>query len=497
MSDSVFDKLSTIEARYEELMHRLGTSEVQSDPAEYRKAAKALSDMEPLVQKYREYKAVDQDIAGSEELARGSAHSQPEITRRAIAAAARHGGGARTAGEALPEREADPGYYLIAGGRLEFERSIGFRPPLASWLRRLNARVGIGGYILVIATVAVAFLAVALAVPWQMGVDGWRLALLALLGTIPSIDLATAIVNRDAANQFGATTLPGLDLREGVPREFRTMVVVPTLLTTPAAIAEQVARLEVHHLASPDGDLRFALLSDWEDADRETLETDSALLAAAVSGIAELNRRHASAVDGERFLLLHRRRVWSEGQRQWMGWERKRGKLHELNRLLRGAHDTTFVATGGHAPTVPPDVRFVITLDADTRLPREAARRLVGKMAHPLNRPRFEAATGRVVEGYGILQPRVTPSLPIGREGSVFQRVFSSSSGIDPYAAAVSDVYQDLFGEGSYSGKGIYDVDAFEASLAGRVPENALLSPNLAKKPKAAGAGRTPRYWGG
>ena len=124
-------------------------------------------------------------------------------------------------------------------------------------------------------------------------------------------------------------------------------------------------------------------------------------------------------------------------------------------------------------------VRYVITLDSDTRLPRETVRRLVGKMAHPLNQPRFDAATGRVVEGYAVLQPRVTPSLPIGREGSLFQRIFSSMSGIDPYASAVSDVYQDLFGEGSYAGKGIYDVDAFEAALAGRVPESTLLSHDL------------------
>ena len=162
-----------------------------------------------------------------------------------------------------------------------------------------------------------------------------------------------------------------------------------------------------------------------------------------------------------------------------MGWERKRGKLHELNRLLRGGTDTTFVASDGHAPAVPDGVRYVITLDADTRLPRGAARRMVGKMAHPLNAPRFDQQLGRVVEGHGVLQPRITASLPTGRDGSVFQRVFSSAAGIDPYAFAVSDVYQDLLDEGSYSGKGIYDVDVFEAALAGRVPDDTLLSHDL------------------
>jgi cyclic beta-1,2-glucan synthetase len=162
-----------------------------------------------------------------------------------------------------------------------------------------------------------------------------------------------------------------------------------------------------------------------------------------------------------------------------MGWERKRGKLHELNRLLRGAADTTFVSVAGCPFQVPTGVRYVIALDADTRLPRDAAAKLIGKMAHPLNRPMFCEVERRVIDGYAILQPRVTPSLPVGREGSLYQRVFSSPSGIDPYAAAVSDVYQDLFGEGSYTGKGIYDVDAFEAALSGRVPENALLSHDL------------------
>ena len=162
-----------------------------------------------------------------------------------------------------------------------------------------------------------------------------------------------------------------------------------------------------------------------------------------------------------------------------MGWERKRGKLHELNRLLRGATDTTFISTDGRAPSVPAGVRFVIILDADTQLPRGAAKRLIGKMAHPLNRPTLDPRSGRVIEGYAVLQPRVTPALPIGREGSLFQRVFSSARGMDPYACAVSDVYQDLFGEGSYCGKGIYDVDLFEAALAGRIPENTLLSHDL------------------
>ena len=229
-------------------------------------------------------------------------------------------------------------------------------------------------------------------------------------------------MNRGVTRSFGATLLPALALRDGVPSHLRTLVAVPTLLTTHEAIEEQIERLEIHHLASPEGNLHFALLSDWVDATTEHLEGDAALLAAAAEGIAKLNQRHGAVPGGDRFLLLHRRRVWNEGEGRWIGWERKRGKLHELNRLLRGATDTTFVSTAQRPCVVPADVRYVITLDADTRLPRDTVRRLIGKMAHPLNRPRFDADAGRVVEGYAVLQPRVTPSLPIGREGSLFQR---------------------------------------------------------------------------
>jgi cyclic beta-1,2-glucan synthetase len=410
-----------------------------------------------------------------EGLARGSTLTELGIAQAALSAAAdpKH----RACLE--DSRQRDPGYHLIAGGRPTLERSVGFRAPIRSWLARFNTKIGVAGYVSGVVIVAAIVLLLPLIALEESRIGGWWLALLALVGLIPSIDLAVAIVNRAATSVFGTTILPGLELRDGVTSNLRTMVAVPTLLTTQATLDEQIERLEVHYLASAEGDLYFALLSDWTDASTEHAEGDDALLGAAAEGIAGLNRRYGPAPGGDRFLLLHRRRVWNDGQKQWMGWERKRGKLHELNRLLRGAGDTTFMAIGGRPLAPPPGVRYVITLDSDTRLPRETVRRLVGKMAHPLNHPRFDAAIGRVVEGYAVLQPRVTPSLPIGREGSLFQRIFSSMSGIDPYASAVSDVYQDLFGDGSYAGKGIYDVDAFEAALDGRVTESTLLSHDL------------------
>jgi cyclic beta-1,2-glucan synthetase len=414
-----------------------------------------------------------------EELARGSARSEIDIARETIRIAQRADADQQT-GTAEPDpRRRDPGYHLIGQGRRAFEQELGFRAPMRDWLVRANVAVGISGYLGILVVVAGLLLVLALLAVSLAGTDGSLFLPLAFLGLFISVDAAITLVNRAVTDRFGPVVIPGLELRDGVLSEFRTIVVVPTLLTSSAAIDELIERLEIHYLASPDGDIHFALLSDWTDSATENAANDDELLGAAIEGIVRLNKQYGPAPHGPRFFLLHRRRLWNEGQGKWIGWERKRGKLHELNRLLRGATDTTFLAVGSGLPLVPPGVRYVITLDTDTRLPIGAAKRLIGKMAHPLNRPKLDPMCRRVVEGYGVLQPRVTPSLPTARDGSLYQRVFSSQTGIDPYAAAVSDVYQDLFDEGSYSGKGIYEVDSFEAALAGRIAESSVLSHDL------------------
>ena len=407
--------------------------------------------------------------AAIEEIARGSKLTELEIAHRAVQAAS----------SGATPRERDPGHSLIGSGRRALEASAGYRAGLRAWSRRLIAAAGIRGYIAGVALLAAILLAWPLVTLARAGGGAWTLGVLAACGFLLAVDAAMALVNGSITSRLGAKILPALELLGGVPESLRTLVVVPTILSTRKTLAEHLEHLEIHHLASLDGDLCFALLSDWADAPAERVEGDEALLEDAVEGIARLNRLYGPAPAGERFLLLHRKRLWNGAQGVWMGWERKRGKLHELNRLLRGASDTSFVATGGRLPVVPPGVRYVVTLDADTRLPRDAVRRLVGKMAHPLNAPRLDPRSGRVVEGYAVLQPRIAPSLPTGSEGSAYQRLVSSASGIDPYASAVSDVYQDLCGEGSYVGKGIYHVDAFESALAGRVPDNTLLSHDL------------------
>ena len=409
-------------------------------------------------------------------------HSPLTELKIATLASARAAAPSRTGADDESRRTEDPGFHLLAAGLPAFERLVQYRRPWhrcpGHWLRchsTLSYFTGLGTLTAVLLGAGLGAVAqAAVAAPSPL-----TLACLAVVGLIPATELAISIVNRIVQQRVGTQVLPSLALRHGVPAEFRTMVAVPSLLTSVASVNEQVGRLEIHHLASLGGAVHFALLTDGLDADAATIDGDDALLAAAAAGIARLNQAYAGDAGEPRFFLLHRRRTWNATERTWMGWERKRGKLHELNQLLRGSTDTHFVSTDGQPVTVPAGVRFVITLDADTRLPRDTVRRLIGKLAHPQNRPRFDVERGRIVEGYAILQPRVTPSLPVERSNSLFQRVFTSVAGLDPYAAAASDVYQDLFGEGSYSGKGIYDIDAFETALAGRVGPDSLLSHDL------------------
>ena len=382
-----------------------------------------------------------------EHLARGCELTELEVAHTAVETARRALGANADGGDV---RLADPGYYLIAGGRVGFEAAIGFRPSLKAWPGRAYRALGIGGYVGAGTFVAAGVLAVPLSVAALSGVE-WRwLLLLGILGFVPAIDLAVAVVNYIVTRGFRATLLPALELRGGVPVDLRTLVAVPTLLTSLKDIEEQIGRLEIHYLASAQGELHFALLSDWRDAPSEHVDGDEELLAAAKEGIARLNQRYGPAPGGDRFLLLHRRaRV-----------ERRRRLLYGVGTKAREAvraQSGPAGCQGHHIPGAAHRARECAVRQLRSMRTRgcraETVGRLIGKMAHPLNRPRLDAGLGRVVEGYGILQPRVTPALPVGREGSLFLRVFSSATGIDPYAAAVSDVYQDLFGEGSYTAR--------------------------------------------
>ena len=373
------------------------------------------------------------------------------------------------------ERRSHIGYYLIDEGRLELETATDYTPPFRERVYRWTQRHPTGLYFGAITAVTILLLAGLLSlVPIQNLLEEGAVLLFAL---IPMNEIAISVVNQLVTLLMPPHLLPKMEFREGgIPDEFRTAVVVPTLFGSVRAVREALEHIEVQYLANRDSNLSFAILSDFTDADAETKPGDDEILQAAISGIDELNRKY-SGPNGDAFNLFHRKRYWNEKQGVWMGWERKRGKLGQFNRFIRGQASDAFSTVVGDVSRLL-EARYVITLDSDTVLPRDAAQMLTGAMAHPLNKAEYDPQLERIVRGYGIFQPRVGVSLTSAHK-SRFAAVHSGHPGVDPYTTAVSDVYQDLFGEGSFTGKGIYDVDAFEQATHGRFPENTLLSHDL------------------
>ncbi len=418
-----------------------------------------------------------------EEIAKGTRLSESEVARKAIQLAHEGTGTGKGGGD---ERTRHVGFYLIGKGRPRLERAAESRKSPLEALRRVAQRVPLPLYLGSIALITVTLTATLLAKAEADGVAGAPLALLGVLLLLAASQLAVGMVNWLATLAVTPRPLPRMDFSKGLPPQSRTLVVVPTLLTGAEGIENLVEALEVRFLANRDDNLHFGLLTDFADAPAETMPSDESLLALARKGIEDLNEKYGAAPNatlsgatGGSFFLFHRPRLWNAREGVWMGQERKRGKLADLNALLRGSGNDRFSLVVGRTAALS-SVKYVITLDTDTQLPRESARQFVGVMAHPLNRPRFDKreGSGLVIDGYGILQPRVGISLP-GANRSWYARLHGGDPGIDPYTRAVSDVYQDLFHEGSFIGKGIYDVDAFEQAQDGRFPDNRILSHDL------------------
>jgi cyclic beta-1,2-glucan synthetase len=383
---------------------------------------------------------------------------------------------ARQAQVAAPDsRAAHVGYHLIGGGRQQLEQSIAWKPRLTHRVRRLVFACATPGYLGAVAVGTALLVALAVAYAASHGWRGASLIVVGLLTAIPASELVIQLLQRAISYVIPPRRLPRIALT-AVPSSAKTMVIVPTFLDSQERVDDLLSHLEVQALGNLDPNIHFALLTDFRDAPTETLPQDTAILDAARAGIAALNVRHAEG-GGDRFFLFHRLRQWNEHEGLWMGWERKRGKIEEFNRLLRGATDTSFVVTVGDL-SILPQIKYCITLDSDTRLPRGVAKELIGIITHPLNQPTFDPHVGRVTEGYGILQPRISVTFQ-SAAGSLFARLYSGHTGVDPYTTAVSDTYQDLFNEGIFTGKGLYHVDAFSAALQDLVPENALLSHDL------------------
>jgi cyclic beta-1,2-glucan synthetase len=382
------------------------------------------------------------------------------------------------------DRAVHVGYYLIDKGLPQLEKLAHVRLSLSGALRIAASRFPLLLYLGVIMLMTAIFTAGLLEKAHADGLPIWLLATIGILSALCASQLALAMVNWLATLLVIPLPLPRMDFSMGIPPESRTLTIVPTMLTNAQGIESLIEALEVRFLANRDDNLHFGLLTDFHDAADQTMPSDESLLLLARQRIEELNEKYGNA-KRHTFFLFHRPRRWNAREQVWMGYERKRGKLSALNSLLRsGMAGETHEFSGNPFSLIVgntemlSNVKYVITLDTDTQLPRDSARQFVGAMAHPLNRPQYDEGKQRVVAGYGILQPRVAVSLP-GTNRSRYARMHGSDPGIDPYTRAVSDVYQDIFLEGSFIGKGIYDVDAFERALGGRFPEDRILSHDL------------------
>ncbi|MGP8199593.1 MAG: GH36-type glycosyl hydrolase domain-containing protein [Limisphaerales bacterium] len=403
--------------------------------------------------------------------ARHSRLSEAHVAQRAIQLAADS-----AVLKGRKDRTAHVGFYLIDKGRSMLGRIAKVRWPWRTVVERSIHRFPLTFYAGGIGALTLLATCGFLQQARMQGVPGWKLVFFTFIFLLCVSQLAVALMNWLCTLLVKPHLLPRLDFSAGIASDCRAMVVVPTMLTSLEGVDRLIESLEIHHLANRDQYLYFALLTDFRDAPEETLPGDQVLLQRARTGIETLNQKYPSG-NHTLFFLFHRPRRWNAGEGLWMGHERKRGKLTEFNALLRGGSPECFSEIAGETAILP-DIRYVITLDTDTLLPRDAARQLAGTMAHPLNRPEFDAVRGIVAEGYSILQPRIGVSLPSARR-SWFVRLFAGEAGIDPYTREVSDVYQDVFREGSFIGKGIYDVDAFQQALNGRFPENTVLSHDL------------------
>ena len=408
-----------------------------------------------------------------EELARHSLQGEESVSQTAIELARKAQEKSQSAGQ-NPDRRSHVGFYLIDTGRALLEKSVHYRPGWKAGVRHRFLAHPALTYLGSISLLSLLIILGLLSYAYAAGGVFPQLILVGLLGIALALDASVNLVNWHITHQIRPQSLPRMDFSEGIPNNFRTMVVIPTLLTNANELASLLQELELHFLSNPDPRLTFALLTDFGDAPTKDMPDDEERLSAAKAGIESLNHKYGKTAP---FYLFHRQRNWNPSEGVWMGWERKRGKLVEFNRLLLNAGPTSYTTQIGDLSFLH-ETKYVITLDADTSLPRDSASRLIATLAHPLNQAEFAVDGRSVSAGYTVLQPRIEIK-PTSANHSLFSQIYAGDAGYDLYTLAVSDVYQDLFGEGSYVGKGIYDVAAFARSLKGQVRDNTLLSHDL------------------
>ncbi|SNS17499.1 Cellobiose phosphorylase [Anaerovirgula multivorans] len=399
-----------------------------------------------------------------EKIAKKLKEPETRIARKAIECAK------RAEGNHEEDRKKHVGYYLIDEGRkclfealdhLEIKDSFNNKP-FSTYLAPVF-----------IITVCIILAAITYGLRFiDRGTEGF-LILIGLAVLIPASDIAVSLVNWLLTNLFPPTFLPRIEYRDGIPKEAATLVVVPTLLPNKNRAKEIIRQMEIFYLANKEENLFFALAGDYRDADQREQPEDKVIIEAGIAETKRLNEKYGKDI----FYFFHRERRFCQKQKKWMGWERKRGALVELNELLLGGKGTSYSTVTGNISNLK-DAKYVITIDADTQLPIDTAKKLIGIASHPLNKPIIDEKSGVVVEGYGLIQPRIGVNIESTNK-SVFTKVFAGQGGIDSYTTANSDAYQDLFGTGIFTGKGIYDIEVFNKVLKDAIPEHTILSHDL------------------
>ncbi len=374
------------------------------------------------------------------------------------------------------KRKAHVGYYLVGAGLKQIEKIAKVSLSGVQSIKKTTDHYKNSLYI--ISSLLITFIIGGglIAKAYYDGANTYLLVLISIVSLLGASQFAISLVNWVSTLLVKPSPLPRMDFSTGFPNESRTLVVVPTLISYPRQVENLLGDLEVRYLANKDPNLLFALLTDFKDASEEHLQGDDILVEAVKTGIENLNLKYGTP-HNDAFFLFHRPRVWNAVDKIWMGYERKRGKLTDLNHLIREGVKTPFSVIAGDEH-IYQTIKYVITLDTDTQLPRDSAWKLAGIMSHPLNQAVYDEKRNVVVDGYGIIQPRIAISLH-GATRTSYTRLHENDSGIDPYTRVVSDIYQDIFHEGSFIGKGIYDVDAFEKVLDNRFPDNRILSHDL------------------
>jgi cellobiose phosphorylase len=434
----------------------------------------------------RQYSAMDFSTRdryrqGIEKLSRRSNLSETEVSYSALHLAKEYANNNTDVNDDLLQDDVKQhiGYYIVGNGYEEMTKKVNYSFPLKERFIRLFEK-NFSLYLIVLLCFTVVFVWVLLEMTGAMNSSIKVIAIVILVAFFPALDFSITLINRFFNILLSPRVLPKMNYKKRIPATSRTLVVIPTMITSKDDVLRQIEKLEIHSLANPDFSLQFALLSDFEDANKKILEGENEILKTAENAINDLNKRYASEY-GNRFFILHRERLWNKLENVWMGWERKRGKLEELNSLICNPNSKTsytIISSDFLNSLNSNPVQFVITLDADTKLPPDSAKKLISTIAHPLNRAWYDPKKNRITRGYSIIQPRISFS-PESARRTWFSKIFSGNVGIDPYSAAISDIYQDLLGEAIFTGKGIYDVKVFNQVLCKKFPENRILSHDL------------------